>query len=101
MTREFDIDAMRMRLEAALKAKGLSKRAVSLSSGHAAGYVHSILSEGKEPTVGSLAAVCDAAGLSLSFVMYGIDVTPETEALLLRIQANPEKRDSILDLLGP
>ncbi|MEX5600728.1 helix-turn-helix domain-containing protein [Pseudophaeobacter sp. C1-32P7] len=99
MTGNFDIDAMRTRLGSALKEKGLSRRSVSLQAGLNPGFVHSILKEGKEPTVTSLAKVCDAAGLSLGYVLYGIELSQETEALVSLIEMNPEKRDSILALL--
>jgi len=99
MTDSLDFDALRARLRDGIKRNGLSMRAVSLSSGNGAGYVHSIVSEGKVPTVTNLAKICDAANLSLLYVMYGLDVSPETEAIIRRIEANPEKRDGILSLL--
>lgn len=99
MDTSFDIDAMRDRLRDTLEEKGLSKREVSLKANLGAGFVHSILAEGKEPTVSKLASVCEAAGISLSFIIYGVKQSPETEKLISLIETNPEKRDGILALL--
>ena len=96
----FDFDAMRERLRLGLEAKGLSMRSVSLKSGNGAGYVQSIIKNGKEPTVTNLASICDAAGLSLTYVLYGVNITPETEALIARLEDNPDKRDMIIALLS-
>lgn len=92
--------AWRTRLEAALKEKGLSKRKVSLDSGNGPGYVHSILSEGKDPTIEKLTSVCAAAGLSMSYILYGFNVTPEDEAVISALHESPEKRAAVLTLLG-
>jgi hypothetical protein len=92
-------DGWRDRLSASLIEKKRSKRSVSLQSGNAEGYVHSILVEGKEPTVDRLSQVCDALGVSLSFILYGLDVTPEDEEILSAIQESPAKRDAVLTLL--
>lgn len=99
MTNGFDIDAMRQRLLKSLKDKGLSQREVSLKSGNGPGYIHSITAEGKVPKVTNLAEVCDAAGLSLTYVMFGHEMSPELEELMSRVEAKPEKLASLLDLL--
>jgi transcriptional regulator with XRE-family HTH domain len=101
MDTDFDIEALRSRLRKTLATKGLSKREVSLSAGFGAGYVHSILNEGKEPTVSKLASVCAAANISLGYIIYGVELSPETERLISLIETNPEKRDMILALLRP
>lgn len=95
-----DMVQLRRRLEAGLAARGLSRRQASLAAGLGPGYVHSILREGKEPTVTSLARVCAAAGLSLSYVLLGLEISPQTERLMQRLEAQPDKRDSLLNLLG-
>lgn len=100
MNDRFDIEAMRARLASAIEATGKSKRRVSLDSGNGAGYVHSILGEGKIPTVEKLAEVCAAVPVSLSWVMYGVSMSPETERLIRLLEENPEKRDSVLALLS-
>ena len=92
-------DEWRERLERAIAASGKSKRAVSLDSGNGPGYVHSILTEGKDPTVQKLIAVCSAADASAAFIIHGINVTRKESDLLRLIQTNPEKMDAILSLL--
>lgn len=101
MSSDFDIDAMRQRLDEALEKKGLSMRAASLKADLGPGFAHSIIKDGKEPTVTKLAALCEAAEISLSYILYGVKLSPETEKLIALIEANPEKRDGILALLHP
>lgn len=91
----------RQRLEKGLKDKRLSKRGVSLSAGMGEGYVHSILKDGKDPTVDSFLKVCAASGLSPAYVLLGYDLTPEVEELLaLWSAASPATRDGILQILA-
>jgi hypothetical protein len=81
----------RERLERGLKDLGVSKRAASLKAELGPGYVHSILAEGKEPTVDNLIKVCEAAGLSATWVVFGYAVTPEIEELARLYAAAPEE----------
>src|ERR1051325_9111440 len=60
-------EAWRKRLQDALKQSGRSKREISIKAGKGAGYVHSILSEGKDPTIESLIAVCRELNVSLTW----------------------------------
>lgn len=80
----------RTRLEAALKDRRISKRAASLKAGLGPGYVHSILTEGKEPTVDNLITVCVANGLPATYVVFGYAVTPEFEELGRLYDSAPE-----------
>lgn len=90
----------RERLADAISRGDKSMREVSLAAGLGPGYVHSILKDGKEPTIEKLIAVCRAADVSLSAVVYGFDLSPETEDLLsLLAQADDEDRDALLKLL--
>lgn len=67
-----EVDALwRARLLAAVEASGMSKRALSLAAGAGTGYVHSILVEGKDPTIGKLAAICAVLELSLDDLVRG------------------------------
>lgn len=88
------------RLIDAIEARGLTPRRVSISAGKGPGYVHSLLGEGKDPSVTNLLMVCEAAGISGAFVIFGLDVDPATEELMRKMQGHPEKRDAILKLLG-
>lgn len=91
--------AWRQRLEAAIERAGKSKREVSLAAGKGAGYVHSILSEGKDPTIDNLTAVCDAVPVSVFHVLLGADMSPDDVEILQAIQENPSVRAGILSIL--
>jgi len=93
-------DAWRDRLAKAVKDSGKSPRAVSLEAGRAHGYVFSLLNEGKDPTVQNLSAVCRVIGVSLPYVLYGQDITPEGEEILgLVSEADPRVVQGVLDIL--
>lgn len=88
------------RLAGALKQAGVSQRRASLGAGLGAGYVNSILKEGKDPTVANLAAVCQSAGISLAYVLFGFEMTAEIEGLIELLERAPaSKRQSLLTLL--
>lgn len=88
------------RLAQGIKDKGLSQREVSLSAGKGPGYVNSLLKEDKDPTIDNLVAVCQAAGLSLAWVLLGLDMSRETEELILEIErSGPDRRKGLLQFL--
>lgn len=89
----------RTRLATAIKEKNLSMRAVSLAAGKGPGYIHSILVEGKDPSVDNLAEVCRIVGLTLPFALYGYSLTPETERFLRLLEQKPQMREGMLKLL--
>ncbi|OMP69950.1 transcriptional regulator [Agrobacterium tumefaciens] len=89
----------RARLQDALEASGKSAREVSLAAGKGPGYVHSILKEGKEPTVDNLIAICSVLNVSLSQVIYGIEMSAETAEILSLLENSPNARDGILKIL--
>lgn len=92
--------AWRERLATALKDSGKSKREVSLAAGMGPGYVHSLLAEGKDPTVQNLLKVCEKIGVSLSFILYGYDLTAENEEILRLLKAaTPGEREGLLQIL--
>lgn len=92
--------AWRERLKAAVEDSGKSKRKISLEAGLGPGYVHSILSEGKDPTIDNLLAICREIGVSLSFIVYGMKVGPAEEELMALVQAAPEEdRQALLQIL--
>lgn len=93
-------DGWRSRLKAAVTASGKSPRAISLEAGRAHGYVYSLLSEGKDPTIGNLSAVCRVLGVSLPSILYGQDITPEGEEILnLVADADPKVVQGVLEIL--
>lgn len=91
----------RPRLADALARSGKTKRGVSLAAKLGAGYLHSILVEGKDPTIDNLIAVCREIGVSLTYVLYGVEITPATEAILRELEAlSPARREGLLRLLN-
>lgn len=90
----------RDRLRIAFENSGKSKRSVSLASKNGPGYLHSILSEGKEPTVGNLIALCKQLDVSAAYILHGFEVTPAEEGLLKAIKENPSKSGAIFSLLS-
>jgi transcriptional regulator with XRE-family HTH domain len=100
-----DIPAMKdegwkKRLADGIEAKGLSQREVSLAAGKGPGYVNSLLNEGKDPTINNLLVVCKAAGLSLYSVLYGIEMSRETEEIVRKLEMSSEaKRRGLLQIL--
>lgn len=93
--------AWRERLSNAVTDSDKSKRAISLESGNGPGYVHSILNEGKEPTIDNLLAVCETLDVSAIYILYGLEVSTEEQELLRAVRDNPDKRNAILSLLTP
>lgn len=91
--------AWRTRLESSLASKGISKRAASLGGGLGPGAVHSWLTEGKDPSIESLMAVCAFAKISLSYVTHGFEISDETAAIIRLLEENPARREAILQLL--
>jgi len=89
----------RNRLTKAVEDSGKSKRSISLASGNGPGYLHSILKDGKDPTIENLLSICENIGVSAVYVLYGYDVGKEEEELLEALRANPSKRSAILSLL--
>lgn len=89
-------DDWKLRLEAAIEASGRSRRAVSLSAGMGPGYVHSLLREGKEPTVGSLFAICRELGVSVAHILLGYDMSSEDEDLLRSFARLPAEQKEIV-----
>lgn len=94
-----DDAAWRNRLAAAVKASGMSKRAISLAAKAGAGYVHSVLVEGKDPTVEKLMAVCEVIGASPTYILYGVDVRAEDAEIISAMRDSPATRDAVLALL--
>lgn len=95
-------DGWKRRLAEGLEAKGKSKREVSLASGNGPGYVHSLLVEGKDPTIAKLIAVCEAADLSVIHVLFGVEMDRQTQEIVEALQgADDLRRASLLNLLRP
>lgn len=89
----------RDRLADAIRDSGRSQRSVSLAAGLGPGYVNSLLNEGKDPTVENATRVCKELGISLSWLIYGIEMSPETEEILRLLEERPDERAGILQIL--
>lgn len=85
---------------AAIEGSGRSMRSISLEAGLSPGYLHTMMTEEKDPTVSSLQAIGQVLGVSVSELLDGHPVAPETEELLVIWSALPaERRRALLDLL--
>lgn len=90
----------KQRLEAAVEASGKSRRAISIAAGMGPGYVHSLLREGKEPTIGSLIAICREVGVSAAYVLMGQDVSDlDEEFISLLAGATASQKRALLEIL--
>lgn len=99
-TQGMEQETWRDRLAGAIKRSGKSMRAISLATGRGPGYVHSILKDDKDPTIDHLIEVCEQVGVSLSYLIYGFDVSGENEKILHLLQgASPLRRKGILQIL--
>ena len=93
-------DDWRIRLADAINSSGKSMRKVSLEAGLAAGYVHSIIKTGKDPTINNLLSVCEVADVSLSKILFGVEMTAQVEEMVrLLALAGREEQDALLTLL--
>ncbi len=70
-----------------------------MAAGKGPGYVHSLLSEGKSPTIENLMELCKQIGTSPSYILYGVDVQPEDAEIIAAMRDDPETRDAVLALL--
>lgn len=90
----------RDRLARAIDSSGKSRRAISIAAGMGPGYVHSILKEGKDPTIGPLLKICDEVNVSLTYIVYGYSVSAEDEEFLqLLANSSDSEKAAILTLL--
>lgn len=89
----------RDRLLEAIKASGRSQRSLSLAANLGAGAVNSWFTEGKEPSVANFIAVAQELNVSVSWLLYGINISRETEELLQLLESQPDARDGILQVL--
>jgi transcriptional regulator with XRE-family HTH domain len=99
MIESYDIDAMRTRLDAVLKKEGISYTAASQKAGASKGYVHSVIAGTADPGTKKLANICRANGISFAYVVFGFEMSSETEELISLFEARPEQRANILALI--
>lgn len=100
-----DIPAMaqdwRERLERARKAKKMSKRALSLAAGFNPGYYFALMADERDPAMDNIVKLADVLGLSLPYLLYGVEIGPDEEKLLRAFASLTDRqRQAILDLAG-
>ena len=88
------------RLLAEIERKGMTQRSVSLKAGLGPGYVNSLVKEGKDPALDHVMRICAALDVSAAYVLFGINVTPETERIMRAVEDSPERRAALVALLG-
>lgn len=99
MNTQIDMLAVRERLEKSRADSGKSMRQVSLDAGQGAGYYHSIV-KSNNPSVENISKVADALNVSLPYILFGLNMTPETQRIIELLEKNPEKRAGLLSLLS-
>lgn len=100
MNETSDIHAIKARLRTKLDEAGITMRAASLAAGKGPGYVQNLLSSETDPTVSALLKVCNANNISFSYVVFGLEMTPEMRRLLDVVENDPEKLPALLALLS-
>lgn len=88
------------RLLLEIERNGMSQRSASLKAGLGAGYVNSLVKEGKDPALDHVMRLCAAINVSAAYILFGINVTPETERIMRAVEDSPERRAALVALLG-
>lgn len=99
--RAMTYETWQSRLKAEIKAQKRSQREVSLAAGLGPGVVNSWLNdnEGKDPMMDSLLKVCTVLNVSLPRILYGYEISGDTEEILRLLERKPASRDAILQIL--
>ena len=90
----------RDRLQVACEKSGKSMRSLSLSSGNGPGYLHSVLTEGKDPTLKNFISLCMTIDVSIIYILHGYDITPDEMKLLKVLKHDPVKTAALMTLLS-
>lgn len=88
------------RLKAEIEAQGKSWREVSLAAGLSPGYLFTVFTEGKTPSIEVVVRICDVLGVPVSYIVEGYRRDPKTEEILrLWGQMSPEDRQAFERIL--
>ncbi|MEP4309697.1 MAG: helix-turn-helix transcriptional regulator [Sulfitobacter sp.] len=98
---EFDLDKMRERLEAEIIRQRRSMTEVSLSAGYSKSYVRNIIKRDQIPSVDRLHAICEELKVSMSWVMYGLNLPPESSEIFDLLEKDPKRFYALLELARP
>lgn len=72
-------------------------REVSIAAGLSEGYLHGILKDGKDPTIGRLVAICDQLDVTVSYVLYAVEMSRNAQTLLrLYSELSEDQRKHLL-----
>ena len=90
----------RQRFDKAVKRDGRSLRAISKASGLAETALWEMLNTEKEPGIGKLLAICEELKVSTSYILEGIERSPETERLMKAFaRMSKDQQEAFLDFL--
>lgn len=74
-------------------------RAISIAAGNGHGYVHSIIKDGKDPTIDNMLKICSVLNVSLTEILFGVEMSAETEEIIRLIEGNAQRRAGLLQIL--
>jgi len=97
--KDMNDSSWRQRLEAAVLKDDRSLRDISLAAGLSHGYLHGILRDEKEPTLDRFTKICQELGVSLSYALMGIEITPEVEQIISRIEGDAAAANALVTIL--
>ena len=92
-------DSWKVRLAEAIEASGKSKRSISIEAKLGVGYLHAILVEGKDPTIGNLQKIFAAIPVSITAILTGADITSDEEQIISLLRKSSTKTDAVVTLL--
>ena len=97
----FDLEKMRARLDGEIKRQRRSMTEVSLAAGLSKSYVRNIISRDQVPTVDKLHSICEALGISIPWLLYGINLPADSSAIFDLLENDPKKFYALLELAKP
>ncbi|MFV1591176.1 helix-turn-helix transcriptional regulator [Phaeobacter sp. JH20_36] len=95
----FDPEAMRQRIKDELKRQRRSQSDVVEKAGLGHGYLTNVLSRGQMPSVDKLHALCDELGVSVAWIMYGVEMPQDFDRVFDLMQKDPKRFYAMLALL--
>lgn len=94
-----ELPAYKRRLLDALEKSGRSARSVGTAAGAGVNFMQQLKTP-RVPTVDKLLAVCDQLGVSVTYVLTGIELTAEAEEMLRIYSAlPPAQQERLRDLM--
>ena len=75
-------------------------RKVSMGAGLSEGYLHGVLSDGKEMTIGRLMSICSQLNVTSTYILHGIELSADDEEILRELNANPDTLGAVRAVLN-